>query len=82
MSVYTTQNTIHLYGADYLGPELSGGVQTFGKYGITYAKNNGICLECQDYLNYINVDSFTTSTYSPKHTYKQTNTHIFGLSKN
>ena len=64
MKMFTNQEAIHFYAADYLDPEL-GGIEYKGKNGEIYGKNAGICLECQGFPNSINQKGFPSIVLNP-----------------
>jgi aldose 1-epimerase len=76
MEVRTSQRAVHLYGGDYLCPEL-GGVSIVGKQGEVYQRSAGICLECQSFPNSANQGKFPSIVLEKGQEYKREIIHTF-----
>jgi aldose 1-epimerase len=76
MEVRTDQDAIHIYGADYLDPEL-GGCELVGTEGKIYKRNAGICLECQGFPNAVNQEGFPSIILNPNEVYSRIMVHKF-----
>ena len=76
MKIYTSQNSIHFYGSDFLDP-LLGGSHIKGKQGEFYVRNQGACLECQNFPNSINTPNFPSVILKQSELYSHSITHVF-----
>ena len=76
MHVYSSQNAVHLYSGDFLSKEL-GGSEIIGKKGKIYGKNSGLCLECQDFPNAVNIGRFKAPVLEKGEVYRHNITHVF-----
>lgn len=80
MEISSTQKAVHLYTGDYLG-KAYGGAEIKGKNGVVYDKNSGICLECQDLPNAVNIERFKSPILRKGEIYHHNIKHIFSVEK-
>lgn len=70
MRVYTTEPGLQLYSGNFLN-----GMK--GKYGRTYPRRSGFCLETQHFPDSPNHANFPSTTLRPGQTYRQTTVYEF-----
>ena len=70
LRAYTTEPGVQLYTGNFLGGAT-------GKYGRTYPRRSGFCLEMQDYPDSPNKPNFPSATLRPGQTYRQTTVYEF-----
>ena len=73
MEVYTTQPGIQFYSGNFLDGTIT------GKYGKTYTKHYGLCLETQHFPDSPNRPDFPTVVLKPGQTYTQTTVYTFKI---
>jgi aldose 1-epimerase len=72
MEVYTTEPSVQFYSGNLLNGEA-------GKYGQTYPKRSGLCLETQHFPDSPNQPQFPSTVLRPGQTYRQTTIYRFGV---
>jgi aldose 1-epimerase len=70
LKVYSTEPGVQFYSGNYLN------IQN-GKYGKTYPKRSGFCLETQHFPDSPNHDNFPNTILNPNETYTQTTIYQF-----
>ena len=70
MRVYTTEPGLQLYSGNFLNGMT-------GKYGRTYPRRSGFCLEAQTFPDAPNRPNFPSATLRPGQTYNQTTIYRF-----
>lgn len=71
LRVYTTEPGLQFYSGNFLNGMV-------GKYGRTYLRRGGLCLEAQHYPDAPNQPQFPSTTLRPGQTYRQTTVYEFG----
>ncbi len=72
LEVFTDQPVVQFYSGNFLRGQT-------GKAGQIYAHRSGLCLECHQYPNAVNVDRFPDIVLRPGRTYRQTTSHKFSV---
>ena len=72
LTVKTTEPGVQFYGGNFLDGEK-------GKYGVTYAKNSGLCLETQHFPDSPNEPSFPSTVLRPGQTFHSETDFVFGV---
>jgi aldose 1-epimerase len=75
LTVETTQPGIQFYSGNFLDGTVT------GRYGITYQKHAGFCLETQHFPDSPNHPNFPSTELKPGHTFHSTTTFTFGVVK-
>jgi aldose 1-epimerase len=72
MEVYTTEPSVQCYSGNLLNGEA-------GKYGQTYQKRSGLCLETQHFPDSPNQPQFPSTLLRPGQVYRTTTIYRFGV---
>lgn len=73
VEAYTTEPAIQFYSGNYIHFDTA----KFGKNGIRYPKNGGLCMEAQHYPDSVNHPSFPSTVLRPGETYTQKTVYKF-----
>jgi aldose 1-epimerase len=72
LTIKTTEPGVQFYGGNFLDGQK-------GKYGVTYEKNSGLCLETQHFPDSPNEPSFPSTILQPGHTFHSETDFVFGV---
>jgi aldose 1-epimerase len=75
MKMYTTEPGVQFYSGNFLDGTLK------GKYGVTYKKHYGLCLESEHFPDSPNQHSFPSVVLNPGETYKTYTMYAFEVVK-
>jgi aldose 1-epimerase len=75
MEMYTTEPGVQFYTGNFLDGSNK------GKGGVTYNKHQAFCLEAQHFPDSVNHPNFPSMVLQPGHTYTQTTTYKFSLTR-
>ncbi|MBQ7718038.1 MAG: galactose mutarotase [Clostridia bacterium] len=73
LEAFTTEPAIQFYSGNFIHFD----PVKFGKYGIRYPKNGGLCMEAQHYPDSVNHPHFPTTVLRPEEVYTQKTVYRF-----